>query len=275
MWDLMTNLLKEEMQAAFFTLFLNEKCVVEGSSGEFQSPKQHSSKVKKLPRFDESSASSSDLSRIRNFQLSSSSDISPQRTIEISGDSSVLCGIYSQKEKDGELSKQIAQKKASVATVEVIDETTPTEMPNTDDKCTVPSLSYDEMQGTCTYVKPNSNIDSSQESVDRSVEILSEIEELKTKISALEKENTKYKQETDYIEQCKACSIEIMKRHHEKNENKSIQKSATDSESKKLKHVSFESDCEKQMKEKSMPISGKEDDDPKIKEICKKEERKK
>ena len=204
--------------------------------------------------------------------MSSSSDISPQRTIEISSDSSLLSGIYSQKEEDGESSKQIAQKKASVTTVEVIDETTPTEMPNADDKCTVPSLAYNEMQGTCTYVKLSSNIDSSQESVDRSVEILSENEKLKAKISALEKENTKYKQEIDYIEQCKACGTEIMKRHHEKSENKNIQKSATDSESKNSKHVSFESDCQKQMKEKSMQTSGKEDDDPKITEICKKEE---
>ena len=70
----MISLSEQETQSAFMRLFLNAKRVVEGSSGEFQSPDDkpvNNKQVKRLPHFDES-ASSSNSSLIRNFKLSSS-----------------------------------------------------------------------------------------------------------------------------------------------------------------------------------------------------------
>ena len=107
MWDLMNNLSKDETEAAFFTLFVNQRHVIEGLSGEFQSTKEKVStkkEVKKLPRFDESSASSSDLSKIHNFRLGSSSEISPAHAIEISSNSCIMEMISSQQNK-GETSQ--------------------------------------------------------------------------------------------------------------------------------------------------------------------------
>ena len=67
-------------------------------------------------------------------------------------------------------------------------------------QCTSQSTAYVNIASTGTdhtYVKCIINVDSSQESSDKSLELLSENEELKVKISSPESENMKYKKEID------------------------------------------------------------------------------
>ena len=66
------------------------------------------------------------------------------------------------------------------------------------------SLDFEGISTDHTYVKHDRNIDSSQETSDKSLELLSKDEQLKSKISALEMENKKYKKDIDFIEKCKA-----------------------------------------------------------------------
>ena len=46
----MNNLSKDETEAAFFTLFVNQRHVIEGSSGEFQSTKEKVSTKKEVKK---------------------------------------------------------------------------------------------------------------------------------------------------------------------------------------------------------------------------------
>ena len=65
------------------------------------------------------------------------------------------------------------------------------------------SLDFECTSTDHTYLKHDRNIDSSQETSDKSLELLNKNKQLKSKISALEMENKKYKKEIDFIEKCK------------------------------------------------------------------------